>query len=278
MLLLVRFCICSIAAFLTLYPGTASALPPCDPCQLSTGTYRAIPPPHWNGHDKLPVLLFLHGWRANGSDMVSDATISGPAAKLGFLLVAPDGEGGGWTFTGAPSQGRDDIAFLRAVLADARQRWPINDARVIAGGFSIGGSMVWELACHAADAFTAFLPFSGGFWEPLPARCPGGPVNLRHVHGRADTTVPLAGRPIGGHARQGDIFKGFAVWLAEDRCRAEPDRHEQTGELDCAVWSACGSGRALQLCLHPHDHMMDAAWLDEGLRWALALPPGAPAR
>jgi polyhydroxybutyrate depolymerase len=267
-----------IFALLVLLPIGAIAAPPCDPCTLDNGTYRAVPPPHWNGRDRLPLLVFLHGYRANGSDMVTDDAVGGPAAKLGFLLVAPDGVGGGWSFTGAPQHGRDDIAFLRAIVADVRQRWPIDEAHIVAGGFSIGGSMVWELACHAPDAFTAFLPFSGGFWDPLPESCPGRPVNLRHVHGRADTTVPLAGRLIGGRWRQGDIFKGFDVWLAGDRCRSEPDRRTQSGDLDCAVWSSCGSARTLQLCLHPRDHMMDAAWLDEGLRWALALPADAHPR
>jgi polyhydroxybutyrate depolymerase len=261
-----------------LLPLPAFALPPCDPCTIEGGTYRAVPPPQWNGRDRLPLLLFLHGWRASGSDMVSDEKISGPAGELGFLLIAPDGAGGSWSFSGAPSRGRDDIAFLRAVLADVRQRWPIDEANVVAGGFSIGGSMVWELACHAADAFTAFLPFSGGFWEPLPEACAAGPVNLHHVHGRADSTVPLAGRVIGGRWRQGDIVKGFAVWLAEDRCRAEPDHHDREGELDCDLWSSCGSGRELQFCLHPRDHVIDPTWLAEGLRWALTLPVGARAR
>ena len=265
-------------ALIACFPLSARALLPCDPCLLESGTYRAIPPPHWNGRDKLPVLLFLHGWQASGSDMVADDAVSGPAAKEGFLLIAPDGAAGTWSFTGAPSQGRDDIEFLREVLADVGRRWPVDAANVVASGFSIGGSMVWELACHAAEPFSAFLPFSGGFWEPLPSSCAAGPVNVRHVHGRADTTVPLAGRLIGGRWRQGDILRGFNVWVTDDRCQPEPESRQREGDLDCAAWSACGSGRSLQLCLHGRDHMIDPAWLDEGLRWALTLPAAAHAR
>ena len=267
-----------ILALLLLLAPAAHALPPCDPCTIAGGAYRAVTPPGWNGADRLPVLLFLHGWRANGSDMVTDPSISGPTAALHFLLIAPDGAGGTWSFIGAPGGNRDDFSFLHAVLADVHARWPVEDRTVVAGGYSIGGSMVWDLACHAAGGFTAFLPFSGGFWEPMPEACTSGPVNLRHVHGRADTTVPLAGRSIGGRWRQADILQGFAIWRAEDRCAVTADRHTRSGELDCDIWSACGSGRTLQLCLHPGDHVIDAAWLEGGLRWALALSAAPPAR
>jgi polyhydroxybutyrate depolymerase len=266
------------AVLLLMLAPAARVLPPCDPCTIADGSYRAIAPPGWNGTDRLPVLMFLHGWRANGSDMVSDPAVAGPTAALQFLLIAPDGAGGGWSHVGAPSRGRDDIAFLGAVLADVRARWPIDPRTVVAGGFSIGGSMVWDLACYAADAFTAYLPFSGGFWGPLPEACTAGPVNLRHVHGRADTTVPLAGRTIGGRWRQGDILKGFAVWRAEDRCPVAADRHARDGDLDCDIFSSCGGGRTLQLCLHPRGHTIEPVWLDGGLRWALALSAGPAAR
>ena len=268
----------ALALLLLLLAPAAHALPPCDPCTIPAGSYRAVAPPGWNGTDRLPLLMFLHGWQANGADMLSDRAISGPAAQLHFLLVAPDGAGGGWSFTGAPRGGRDDLAFLHAVLADVHARWPIDDRTVIAGGFSIGASMVWELACRAASGFTAFLPFSGGFWEPMPETCPSGPVNLRHVHGRADTTVPLAGRTIAGRFHQGDIRKGFATWRAEDRCPVAPNRQTTEGDLDCDTWSSCASGRTLQLCLHPRDHLIEADWLAAGLRWALALPAAPAAR
>ena len=112
----------------------------------------------------------------------------------------------------------------------------------------------------------------------MPEACATGPVNLRHVHGRADTTVPLAGRAIGSHARQGDILKGFAVWRAEDRCKEPPDRRTAEGKLDCEVWSACGTGGALQLCLDPGDHEIQAAWLDgQPALGHWRFPPARPA-
>jgi polyhydroxybutyrate depolymerase len=192
----------------------------------------------------------------------------------GAVLIVPDGLDRRWSFAGSPSQGaRDEIAFLRAVLTDAERRWKIDGARVIAAGFSIGGSVVWDLACHASEGFVAFLPVSGDFWLPYPQGCESGPVNLRHIPGMNDQTVPMGGRPLrGGRFTQGDIGKSLAILQQTDRCGAEADRIEQQGELKCWIWSSCASGKRLELCLHSDGHMMKAQWLRDGIAWAFRLP------
>jgi polyhydroxybutyrate depolymerase len=256
-------------ALLLLAVPPAWAAAPCSTCQAAGGTYEAVAPPGWNGRTKLRLLLFLHGWMMTGADITEDEGIRQAAAKYGFLLVAPDGLMRSWAHTGSPSQARDDVDFLRKVVADVERRWPIDRRSVVAAGFSQGGSMVWDLACYAAKDFTAFLPFSGAFWEPLPRTCPGGPVSLRHVHGLDDHTVPMAGRALFGPYRQGSVTQGFAVWVAEDRC-ARPPATRRDGALNCEVWAGCGSGRRLELCTRPGGHRLWAPDIEGGLRWVLA--------
>ena len=147
------------------------------------GTYRAAPPPGWDGTASLPLVLYLHGYGDSSGEVMANASLLAAVASTGALLVVPDGVAGSWAHVGSPSQARDDIAFLRGVVADAKRRWPVDKTKVIAAGFSQGASMVWDLACHAADDFAAFLPIAGGFWLPYPERCESGPVNLRHIHG-----------------------------------------------------------------------------------------------
>ena len=239
----------------------------CDPCHLASGgSFRVLAPPEWDGHAKLPVLMFLHGYTGEGADVLADADVTGPAGALGFLLVAPDGLNGTWSHQGSPSQARDDRIFLHAVLAEVKRRWPVDARLIVLGGFSQGASMVWDMACFAPLGFSAFLPFSGGFWERMPTACTA-PVNLRHVHGTADETVPMAGRTVLDRWRQADIERGFAIWRETDHCIAPPERHMRAGELACTVWS-CRTRRTLELCLHPGGHKMDAVWLEDGLRWA----------
>ena len=246
--------------------GTARA-EPCDPCRLADiGSYRVQAPPDWDGHTKLPVLMFLHGYTGKATDVLADTAVTGPAAALGFLLVAPNGRNGSWSHQGSPSQDRDDRSFLRGVVADVKRRWPVDTRLIVLGGFSAGASMVWDMACFAPLGFTAFLSFSGGFWERMPTACTA-PVNLRHVHGTTDTTVPMAGRAIRERWRQADIRRGFAIWRETDHCTAPPEGHVRASGLACEVW-ACRTRRTLELCVHPGGHEMAADWLAGGLRWA----------
>jgi polyhydroxybutyrate depolymerase len=257
-------------ALLALALGVAAACAD-EPVAIPGGTYRAALPKDWDGKMQRPLVLYLHGYGQSSSDITGDADLSGAVTSLGAVLIVPDGLDHAWSHVGAPRHERDDLSFLHAVVADAEKRWPIDRRKVYAAGFSIGGSMVWDLACHAPQGFAAFLPVSGAFWLPYPDRCEA-PVNLRHVHGLTDTTVPMAGRTIFGKFTQGDVRKGWDILMATDRCEASPPRDTKENDLNCQEWP-CAGGHRLELCLHGDGHDMEPRYLHGGLVWALALSP-----
>lgn len=258
----------SVLILLAVSPALAEQCgSPDRPCSASDGTYLVRLPDGWRDDTRLPLLLFLHGYRGSAAAILQDPAIAPVASRAGMLLVAPEGRDATWSHTGSPSRARDDVAFLRAVIADASHRWPVDRDLIIVAGFSQGGSMVWELACHGAAGITAFLPFAGAFWEPLPNTCSSGPVVLRHVHGVADKIVPMQGRAIREVFRQGDVLEGMALRRRVGRCAEAPDRHTASASgLTCDTWSTCSSGQ-LQLCLHTGAHDLEPAWLAEGLDW-----------
>ncbi len=256
------------AALLVLLAASARAEPPL--LTLTEGTYRAVAPPAWDGKHPVPLVLYLHGYREDSATVIGDADLVASVTSLGALLVVPDGVDKSWSHAGAPSHKRDDIAFLHAVVGDAEKRWPVDRRRVFATGFSIGGSMVWDLACHGAEGFAAFLPFSGDFWTPYPSRCDTGAFDLRHTHAVNDHTFPMEGRALfGGRYQQGNVYKGFAILEAADGCTAEPDRNTRDGDLDCESWTRCKSGKQLEMCLHHGDHQIRPAWLHRSIEWAM---------
>lgn len=235
--------------------------------EVDLGRYLAVEP-------ELPItgaLFFFHGYGGSASSYADADWIVEGSRERGLLLVLPDGQDHSWSFVGSPEQGRDEQAFLAEVRADVLARWPEAAARMWVGGFSIGGSLTWDMACYAGDSYDVFLPISGAFWDPLPESCPAGPVNLRHSHGLADETVPMEGRPI-GDARQGDVYAGWEVWKASNGCADEPDGEAVVGLETCQIWSTCSSGQNLSLCLHDGGHRVPEDWFTHAMDWADAAP------
>jgi len=263
----------ALALLLVLTAATPSAGAAGEPASyaIDGGSYLARPPVSWDGRSPMPLLVFFHGYRQTGSAVMTIEQLMTAADRHGLLLVAPDGLEGSWAHQGSPSTRRDESAFIDTLLADVARRWPVDPARRWAAGFSQGGSMAWHAACFRGRSFTVYMPISGAFWRPQPADCPGGPVNLLHTHGTADTVVPMAGRPIRTVFHQGDVDEGMALWRDQDGCMAKPTRAAAAGDLDCRIWTGCSSGRALELCLHPGGHMIPNGWADMALDWAQAV-------
>jgi len=249
-----------VVALMAVAPATAQD---CAPCRVEAGTYRTAAPPAWNGTTPLGLLVAFHGYAASGEAMLADGRLRELAAAHDRLLVAPDGAANArgrrsWAHRGSPSQNRDDLAFLDAVLADVRRRFPLAEVAPVVFGFSQGGSMVWDLACRRGAAFGRYLAVAGGFWEPMPADCASPVGALVHVHGLDDAVVPLEGRPIGERWRQADIFDGFERFVAAAGCAATPDRLDRRGALHCRSWLSCDAGE-LALCLHTGGHSFELA-------------------
>lgn len=247
------------------------ALPACGglerPCQVADGQYYVVMPPDWDGRSRLPAAVYFHGWQSSGAATLRNRTLVQAFTERGHILVLPDGRDKTWAHVGSPSQARDELAFLDAVRADLLARWPVDPDRLWATGFSQGGSMVWDLACYRGRDYSAFAPVSGAFWEPLPADCLSGPVDLRHVHGRADRVVPLAGRVIAQRYRQGDVAEGLALWRRVDGCPAAPARVLESGPLHCRVWGPCAEANELRLCLHEGGHVRLNGWVARADAW-----------
>lgn len=248
------------------------------PCVIPTGDYDVELPVSPTG--PLPAVVFVHGYGSSGDGTMSNRGMVDTLLARGYAVIAPNGEmmegrnGRSWGFHPDWPHGRDDIAFLKAVRADAITRFGLDKDHILLAGFSVGGSMVSYLACAEADAFTAYAPVSGGFWRPHPESCKG-PVKLLHTHGWVDTTVPLEGRILrkadtgdGRVIAQGDIFRTLEIWRAANGCNEfVADKFATQGNFMIRAWDRCTKGSALGFALHPGGHMIPKGWATLALDW-----------
>jgi polyhydroxybutyrate depolymerase len=267
----------AFAAALWAQAATAGCGVAPDACRIEGGTYHIVlPPVATNG---TPALMFLHGWGASGEGMLGMRGMVETALARGYAVIAPDGTpragrtGYGWGFSPDRPGLRDEIAFLQAVRDDAIARHGVASDRVVLGGFSIGGSMVSYLACAQPDAFAAYVPVAGAFWDPLPGGC-AGPVNLLHTHGWTDGVVPLEGRVLRGGEpgdenviAQGDVWQAMRIWRDANGCRANASGHGETGIFLRRSWHDCDSGRRLDFALFNGGHAVPEGWTGMTLDW-----------
>lgn len=244
-------------------------------CILPGGSYHLVLP---QGRSTgTPAIVFLHGFGGSGDGMLRNTAMVDALLARGYAVIAPDGQprdnrqGRSWDFHPDRPARRDEGAFVRAVADDAALRFGLDRDAMLLSGFSIGGSLTSYIACATPDAFTAYAPVAGSFWRPHPTAC-AGPVDLFHMHGWRDGTVPLEGRVLGSGAAQGDVFAAMEIWRLANGCRLQPDIHTREGATLIRSWSACESGARLDFALHPDGHVVPPGWADLALDWFEALP------
>ncbi len=163
-----------------------------------------------SGIEKPPLLLSLHGrgipagW--NQGEMMKFEPI---ADREKFIVVYPEALNNlNWDLGGT-----SDIDFVRAIIEQMASAHDIDENRVYASGFSMGGMFSYTLACKIPDVIAAIAPGNG---YPLGGQ--SGCVTTRsvpifHMHGTADDFVPYAG-----------IDDFLATKIAQYGCPTTPTR------------------------------------------------------
>lgn len=239
------------------------------PCRTENGTYHIALPDGWQGG---PAVIYLHGYGGSGAKVIADGGFTGAFTARGYAVIAPgglpwqQGKPTDWSVRdGWNTYPRNDTAFLREVLADAGARAGVDPDRVLLAGFSRGGSMVWDMACQVPEFAAAYAAVSGGFWLPMTRDCKG-PVRLLHIHGFADTVVPLEGRAIPGTAVvQADIWEGLQLWRRENSCASNAAEHEAEDGIWRKRWQCAAGG--LEMILHKGGHGLPRGWSKMALDW-----------
>ncbi|KZL25216.1 alpha/beta hydrolase family esterase [Pseudovibrio sp. WM33] len=229
------------------------------PCEVESGEYYVALPDSPADDEQIGAIIYLHGWKGKADRAIQNKALRNLANELGVALIVPQGIGGSWSFPGSPSQDRDEFKFFDEMLSDVSDRFPIDRKKILLSGFSMGGSMVWNLACYKGENYAGFAPIAGAFWDPIPATCPSPLTYFYHTHGVEDKTVPMVGRAIGANWHQADVFDSLDVWKRQAGLYDTKPTSISAGELQCDVWSA--KGEKLELCLHDGGHSMKANWI-----------------
>jgi predicted peptidase len=148
--------------------------------------YLLYLPADYQSKNDWPLILFLHGSNARGTDIeVVKANGLPKLVEQGktfpFLIVSPQCPGeGAWVW---------QLQSLSALIDDVASTYNIDQDRLYVTGLSMGGFGTWALAAYTPDRFAAIIPICGG-GEVTSVR------RLKHLpiwafHGAKDDIVPI---------------------------------------------------------------------------------------
>lgn len=171
-----------------------------------------------------PLVVVLHGYGANGFVQSAYFGASTLPALDTALVLAPDGlvDTGGKQFWNADpaccdfgGKNPDDVGYIGGLIDDVLASWPVDRSEVVIVGHSNGGFMAYRMACERADVITAIAPLAGLAASDAAKCTPSRPVNVLHMHGTADDTVPFGPTSaIGTVGALGSV----AQWAGKNGC------------------------------------------------------------
>lgn len=192
-------------------------------------------PPGAKPTDKLPLVIVLHGGGGNATNAERMTGMTPFAARHGFAVAYPNGTGrlndrlltwnSGNCCGYAHRENVDDVAFLRALIADATRNNPIDPTRVYVTGMSNGGMMSHRVAQEMGDVVAAVGSVAGAM-NSTPQR--GPKVGVLMIHGKEDRHVLYGGGETQVGVESGRVDTAMATamefWTARNGLQAAKPR------------------------------------------------------
>jgi polyhydroxybutyrate depolymerase len=239
----------------------SAAFPPGTIVVGGSRPVAVVRPPDHDPTVPTPLVVVLHGYGSNDTNMERTFPLGSGAAVAGAMIVRPRGTMNPfgqrfWNAAGACcdifGSGVDDVGYLMGVLDEIEARVAVD--RVVLFGHSNGGFMAYRLACEHGDRFAAVVSVAGALDDPPPA-CDGpGPPAMLQVHGTRDGVIPYDGGFVFGRPPFTGAERTVAILAERSGCspgltagRPFDLDTSVTGPETTPLSAACPEGRRVAL-------------------------------
>jgi polyhydroxybutyrate depolymerase len=144
-----------------------------------------------------PTIVVLHGTWQSAQIMIQTTGLEPLVDREGLVAVYPNGIAAQWNDGRAAAAvwgPRDDVAFLRALVAHLVRTGVSDPHRVYVIGFSNGGMMALRMMCEATEVFAAIAAIGASLPAEVAPGCkPAAATPVLLMNGTADPFVPFEG-------------------------------------------------------------------------------------
>lgn len=212
-----------------------------------------------------PVVLMLHGGGGNAAGMAKSTQLGAAGVRDDFVAVFPQGINNFWD-DGRPKvtnqdqkkgiKPPDDIAFIKALVAQLIATGVADPKRVYMAGFSNGGFLTLDIGCEDASMFAAVAVIEANVTIPSAPSCHSTvPVPFLEMSGTADPKVQYGGRAAAGPGVSGlwSTMQTVDFFRTLDGCSSQSSAEHLAGPTggptgtDVTRWTTCSKAAPVVL-------------------------------
>lgn len=208
-----------------------------------TREYSIYVPASYDGTSDFPLLFNFHG----GNDVVANwqtaSDMSTMADTANFILVYPqarpdpsDGNSLNWLPKTAGTF--NDVLFVSALIDKIADDYQINQSRIYACGYSLGGEFAYELACKLNSKIAAIGAVARTMQANPDSYCsPIHPTGVLTILGTDDFISPYDGLIFGGIEYYISAAATHKYWAIHNNCDTTATVSTVSPSVERYTWS-----------------------------------------
>ena len=208
-----------------------------------TREYSIYVPASYDGTTNFPLLFNLHGGGGTNSAWQVTSDMIPIADTADFILVYPqarpdpsDGNSFNWipkipgTF--------DDVPFFSSLIDTIASNYQIDQNRIYACGYSLGGDMTFELGCKLNNRIAAIAPVARTMQANPNSFCsPVHPTGVLTILGTDDLVSPYNGIVFGGIEYYISAAATHSYWATHNNCVTTATMNTASPSVERYTWS-----------------------------------------
>ena len=208
-----------------------------------TREYSFYVPASYDGTTSFPLLFNFHGGNGVIADWQTTADMRPIADTANFILVYPqarqdpsDGNSLNWlpktpgTF--------DDVPFISALIDTIASDYQIDQNRIYACGYSLGGEFSYELACKLNSKIAAIGAVARTMQADPNSYCsPVHPTGVLTILGTDDFISPYNGITFGGIEYYISAEATHSYWATHNNCDTTATMNTVSPSVERYTWS-----------------------------------------
>ena len=208
-----------------------------------TREYSLYIPPSYDGTTNFPLLFNLHGGGGTNTAWQAASDMRPIADTADFILVYPQArpdpsDGNSFNWIPKTPGTFDDVPFFSSMIDAIASNYQIDQNRIYACGYSLGGDMTFELGCKLNNRIAAIAPVARTMQANPSSFCsPVHPTGVLTILGTDDLVSPYNGIVFAGIEYYISAAATHSYWATQNNCNPTATMTTVSPSVERYTWS-----------------------------------------